>query len=841
MPRAFVRVSVNIPQTSGLFDYHLPESIQDQVKPGCLVEVPFGKQTVQAIVVERIAEPYVAETRPVLALLDVEPVVTPQQLMLADELAKVTFSPPAAFLELMLPPGLRQHADTLYSLLSNFPPLTKPLSPLQEKLIATIKRRGPLRGRQLETSFTRQDWRSAAQALVRRGILLAQPVLPPPSVLPKLVRTVQLACPPQVAQQRIKTMGSSAAAQRRKAIVDFLANETMPVAVSWVYAASAGNLADLKSLCEAGLVTLGETEIWRDPLENLPNVAQMPPQLTADQQSVFEQVRGALLCVAEGEPAQPLVLHGVTGSGKTEIYLQAAAEALRMERQVIVLVPEIALTPQTVRRFMERFPGQVGMVHSKLSAGERYDTWRRARAGQLPLIVGARSALFTPLPQLGLIVVDECHEDSYYQSEPPFYHAVRAALLYARLANSVVLLGSATPPIEMLYQARREGWKLLSLPDRLLAHRQAMQVCLARMGKTFPESSDDETAATLPLPPVRVVDMRQELKFGNTSIFSRALINALGDVLAANQQAILYLNRRGSATYVFCRDCGYTLSCPRCNLPLTSHTTGDAVAELICHHCNYRRKMPLRCPVCAGIRIRQYGTGTEKVEAAVKSLFPAARTLRWDADTVRAKGTHDIILSHFSNHRADVLIGTQMLAKGLDLPLVTLVGVVLADVGLNLPDFRSAERTFQLLTQVAGRAGRSPLGGEVILQTFNPDHYTIRAVAKYDFDGFYNTELEYRRRIDYPPFSRLVRLEYRHLQPDQAEAAARAMAQRIAKKIQDSTYTSTEIIGPVPCFFSRLNGYYRWQVIVRGSDPLSILRGFSLGGWRVEVDPPNLL
>ncbi|NPV85406.1 MAG: primosomal protein N' [Anaerolineae bacterium] len=841
MPRAFVRLSVNIPQTSGLFDYYLPESIQDLVKPGCLVEVPFGKQTVQAIVVERIAEPCVAETRPVLALLDVEPVVTSQQLMLADALAKATFSSPSAFLELMLPPGLRQHADTLYTLLSNFPPSTKPLSPLQEKLIAALKRRGPLRGRQLEASFPRQDWRSAAQALVRRGILLAQPVLPPPSVRPKLIRTVQLACPPQIAQERVKVMGSGAAAQRRKAIVDFLANETMPVAVSWVYAASGGNLADLRNLCEAGLVTLGETEIWRDPLENLSNVAQLPPQLTADQQRVFEQVRDALLCVVEGEPAQPLVLHGVTGSGKTEIYLQAATEALRMGRQVIVLVPEIALTPQTVKRFMERFPGQVGMVHSKLSAGERYDTWRRARAGQLSLIVGARSALFTPLPQLGLIVVDECHEDSYYQSEPPFYHAVRAALLYARLTNSVVLLGSATPPVEMLYQARREGWKLLSLPDRLLAHRQAVQACLVQMGKAFPNSPDDGTAATLPLPPVRVVDMRQELKSGNTSIFSRALINALGGVLAANQQAILYLNRRGSATYVFCRDCGYTLFCPRCNLPLTSHTTGDAATELICHHCNYRRKMPLRCPLCGGTRIRQYGTGTEKVEAVVKSLFPAARTLRWDADTVRAKGAHDIILSHFSNHRADVLIGTQMLAKGLDLPLVTLVGVVLADVGLNLPDFRAAERTFQLLTQVAGRAGRSPLGGEVILQTFNPDHYTIRAAAKYDFDGFYNTELEYRRRIDYPPFSRLVRLEYRHLQSAQAEAAAHVMAQQIANKIKDSVYTSTEIIGPVPCFFSRLNGYYRWQVIVRGSDPLSLLRGIALGDWRVEVDPPNLL
>jgi primosomal protein N' (replication factor Y) len=332
--------------------------------------------------------------------------------------------------------------------------------------------------------------------------------------------------------------------------------------------------------------------------------------------------------------------------------------------------------------------------------------------------------------------------------------------------------------------------------------------------------------------------MRLELKAGNRTIFSRDLQAALRETLELHQQAILFLNRRGTATYVFCRQCGYSLKCPRCDLPLTFHSDENG---LVCHTCNYRRQMPKTCPQCNSPQIRQFGTGTEKVESDVQALFPGARILRWDAETTRQKGAHDILLQAFLNHQADILVGTQMLAKGLDLPLVTLVGVVLADVSLQLPDYTAGERAFQLLTQVAGRAGRSPLGGKVILQTFQPDHYAIRAAALHDYAGFYHQELEHRKRLRYPPFVRLARLETRNANAAKAETDARAMARQIQGWIHEGDHRGTEIIGPVPCFFSRQNGLYRWQIVLRSPDPAAVLRGRALGDWRLEIDPVNLL
>jgi len=343
--------------------------------------------------------------------------------------------------------------------------------------------------------------------------------------------------------------------------------------------------------------------------------------------------------------------------------------------------------------------------------------------------------------------------------------------------------------------------------------------------------------ADLGLPGVSVVDMRQELRAGNRSIFSNDLREAIESIINTNQQAILFLNRRGTATYVFCRDCGYVVRCPRDDKPLTYHRSQDG---LICHTCGYVRKVPTKCPECGGKHIRQLGTGTEKVEEMVHEYFPSARTLRWDAETSRKKGAHERILSQFSSHQADILIGTQMLAKGLDLPLVTLVGVVLAEVGLTLPDFRASERTFQVLTQVAGRAGRSPLGGQVILQTYMPDHYAIQAAAHHDFTGFYEHEIAYRRELRYPPFWRLVRLEYRHHEQDAAESAANALAEQVKLWVAQGD-ARTEMIGPAPCFFSRLHGRYRWQIILRGKDPRRILRHRRLSDWKIEVDPSSIL
>ncbi|HSO28231.1 MAG TPA: primosomal protein N', partial [Anaerolineales bacterium] len=633
----------------------------------------------------------------------------------------------------------------------------------------------------------------------------------------------------------------SAPLERRQAMLRFLMNESEPVELTWLYAESGGSRSDIDALAGRGLIALGEDETWRDPLDSIRTSVSEALHLTPDQQKVWLEVQGALKNATHGRAPNPLLLHGVTGSGKTEIYLRAVAETLRLGRQALVLVPEIALTPQTVRRFLSRFPNRVGLIHSGLSIGERYDTWRRARAGELDVIVGPRSALFTPLSNIGLIVVDESHDDSYYQSESPYYHARSAAVMYAEITNAVCLLGSATPDITSAYRAARREWHYLRLPARILAHQQAIAAQLERLGDAIERPPNRaEEAVAFDLPPVQIVDMRAELKGGNRSIFSHALQKELQRVLEAGQQAILFLNRRGTATYVFCRDCGFSLKCPQCDLPLTYHIDRRS-DTLDCHHCGYRRKLPQTCPECGGARIRHYGMGTERVEAELQTVFPGARLLRWDASTTRTKGAHEQILKRFAAREADILVGTQMLAKGLDLPFVTLVGVVLADVGLNMPDYRANERAFQVLTQVAGRAGRSMLGGQVIFQTFQPDHYVIQAAARHDYRRFYERELAYRQQLGYPPFTHMVRIESRDRDERQAEQRLRQLAAEIRVWLAREDRRATQLVGPAPCFFARLAGQYRWQLIVKGPDPVSLLRNRRLDEFRVEVNPVSLL
>jgi len=848
----YVEVAVNVPQVSGTFHYHLPPELEGVVQPGYLVEIPFGRQQVQGVVFRFVEQPEVPETKPVLSLLDQQAVLTPVQIKLAGELAESTLAPLASCIDAMIPPGLAQQADTLYQKSTPTIPISHALTSLQNRILKLLSERGPLRGRQLDNAFRHADWRASARSLINQGLLRTQTVLPPPTVQPKTVRTARLASTPSQAEEGMTSLARAGtlALGRRQAMLRLLLRESEEVDVAWLYAESGGNLADLEALAKRGLVQLGESEVWRDPLERLEFVASEPPVLTSDQMAVWTEIQLGILEAVDGKRVQPYLLHGVTGSGKTEIYLRAVEETLKQGRQAIVLVPEIALTPQTIRRFVSRFPGVVGSMHSRLSQGERFDTWRRARLGEITVIVGPRSALFTPFAKLGLIVVDEFHDDTYYQSEAqPHYHARDVAVEYAQMAGAVCVLGSATPDIVSRYHAAQREWHYMSLPQRILAHRKAVESQVQKLGISSQYRPIGEQTEFIDLPPVEVVDMRTELQAGNRSIFSRSLQHSLTETLAHDQQAILFLNRRGSATYIFCRDCGYILKCPRCDLPLTFHIAGSKTGinsritedQLSCHYCGYKRQLPITCPQCKSERIRQYGTGTEKVEAEVQSLFPGVRTLRWDWETTRQKGAHDVILNHFVNHDADVLIGTQMIAKGLDLPLVTLVGVVLADVGLSLPDLRSAERTFQVLTQVAGRAGRSPLGGQVILQTFLPEHYVIQAASRHDYQAFYQQELEYRRELHYPPFSRLVRLEYRHRDPKHAEDSANAMAGQIQAWLREEDRGETELVGPVPCFFSRISGLYRWQLVLRGPEPASLLRGRPLGDWRVEVNPPSLL
>ncbi|MBI3158691.1 MAG: primosomal protein N' [Chloroflexi bacterium] len=847
----YVEVAVNIPSIAGVFHYHLPPELEGRVRAGHLVMAPFGSQTVYGVALGFVARPEVPETKPLLALVDDAVVLTSHQLGLAARLADTSLAPLAACVALMLPVGIAQQADTLYSQ-GEAPPASP--SPLQNELLAELEKRGPLRGRQLERALPRRNWRAAAAALVRQGALAAAPMLPPPRVRAKFIRTAQLSAPPEFARANLQGLGGTTATQaRRQKMLEFLLREPGPVDVAWVYAESGGKLDDLRALSEQGLVMLREQEAWRDPLAGLAYDPAVPPVLTPDQARAWEAIRAALAEARAGQIVRPILLHGVTGSGKTELYLRAVEETLQHGRQVIILVPEIALTPQTVRRFLARFPGRVGLVHSGLSEGERYDTWRRARAGGLAVIIGPRSALFTPLPELGLIVVDEEHDASYYQNTlQPYYHARQAAIDYARLAGAVCLLGSATPDAVTYHHARQGRITHLELPARILAHQDTVRAYRKRLGEAaarYQAAGDQATAAGLP--PVSVVDMRAELKAGNTGIFSRALHAALADVFQKGQQAILFLNRRGAATYVFCRDCGQALKCPRCDNPLTLHggvakreallPNQAAGGHLICHHCGYTRQPPKTCPNCASPRIRHYGMGTQRVEAEVQALFPDARTLRWDHETTRRKGAHEVILSHFINQRADVLIGTQMLAKGLDLPLVTLVGAVLADVGLTLPDPFAAERAFQVLTQVAGRAGRSPLGGQVVLQTFMPEHPVIQFAADHDFGGFMAQELESRRALGYPPFARLVRLETRAASPASAQRRAEDLAAQLRGWMAREERRATELIGPAPCFYARLGGEYRWQIVLRGPDPASLLAGRPLADWRIETQPQSLL
>ncbi len=818
---SFVQIVVNVPAIAGVFDYAVPESLAGRVGVGHLVIVPFGKQTVQGVVFRFIDQPSVRDVKEIIELVDPEPVLTQAQIALAEAMAESTLAPLAAVVGLFLPVGLSQQVDTLYEIreqrletrdlaAQSISPKTQRLT-IEDRLLNLLRMRGSLRGRQIDTHFAKVDWRKTAGFLVRKGVLSARSVLPPPRVRSKYIRVAQLAVTPEEAEVEMPTLGTKQTLARRQSALRFLIQQPDAINVSWVYAESGCNLADLQELEERGLIRLFESEVFRDSLEKTSRqvnreTSKQVIELTSEQTFALSEVVNSITSPHAIRPT--FLLYGVTGSGKTEIYLRAAEEVVKRGGQVIVLVPEIALTPQTVRRFLNRFPGQVGLVHSKLSEGERYDTWRRARGGKLKVIIGARSALFAPLPNIGLIVADECHDSSFHQAEPPFYHAVDAAQTYARLCGAVCVLGSATPTIEQRFRSETNQLHKLDLPKRIV------------------ESG---------LPPVHIVDMRDELKAGQRGIFSRLLLRELDSTLQRGEQAILFLNRRGTSTYVFCRDCGYVLKCPNCDTPLTFHT--EDKERLLCHQCGYERQKPKTCPQCGGKKIREFGLGSEKVEAEVNALFPKARTLRWDWDTTRQKDAHEMILTHFANHKADVLVGTQMLAKGLDLPMVTLVGIVLADVGLQLPDPFAAERVFQVLTQVAGRAGRSERGGKVILQTFDPANQVIQSAAGHDVDGFYQHELENRKRLGYPPFARLVRLEFR----SDDQSSAEKEAKRVGEKLSVISGKSPAVIGPVPCFFSKVAGLYRWQIILRGSNPKELLRGMNLDGWRIEVDPISLL
>jgi primosomal protein N' (replication factor Y) len=827
----YAEVAVNAPQVEGTFHYFIPAKLAGKLEPGHLVEVPFGKRVMQGVVVAISVDSPVSETRPVARLINAKPIVTPLQLELAVWLSREHHTPLTNAIQLMIPPGITRKSDVLVTLVD---PGGDANTNTQKRLIALLEKRGPLRGRQISHAMPGVRWKSAAAQLERRGVIAREPVLEAPKVKPKTERTLRLTGAPF----------PDSLTDQQRAVLDLLSEE----AVFWEDIRGAADaiysnpLSALRRLEEKGLVAFKDVEVVRDPLAAYSFPPKIAPKLTPAQAAIWEEIRAAM----DGEArAKPFLIHGVTGSGKTEIYMRALDHALERGQRGLILVPEISLTPQAVRRFMARFPDRVAVWHSALSLGERYDTWRRVRAGEIDVVIGTRSAIFAPLGDLGVIVLDEEHDPSYKQSPgvvgPPYYHTRDVANWLSERTGAVVLLGSATPALESRFYAQRGDYHLLKLPERVMGYRFQVETLANRLGigdVAYRPSDESEDAMTIDLPPVRVVDMRQELRAGERSMFSRPLQSAMEAVLARDEQAILFLNRRGTSTFVICRDCGYIAECPRCDLPLTWH---GPRARLICHHCGYTVRQPESCPECGSGRIRYFGAGTEAVEAAVQERFPGAKTLRWDRDTVKRREDHAAILEAFIRREANVLIGTQMIAKGLDLPLVTLVGVVSADVGLGLPDFRAPERVFQVLMQVAGRAGRGLLGGEVIMQTYKPEHYAITAAAAHDYATFFAQEIANRRALHYPPFRKLVRVLF----SDRKEAEARKMAESAARTLREHL-PDPDLIGPAPCFFGRIGGYYRWHVFLRSVDPMRDLEEVFADsppprGWVIEPDPVDML
>jgi len=821
-----------------MYTYYVPDELRGLVHVGSLVWAPFGRQRRQGIVLRlydapaRLAEQQAGYNngsqledrhgraiRPLADLADAEVIVPAAQLRLAEWVSRTYRTSLWEALELLLPPGVAQESQVTWRAtergqqadLGSLPPAERGVLFWLRKHGETVEREllSELRG---QPSELRRVFASLAEGgLLARGTLLSRPKARP--------RTERMARLLLAGEELAGALESLKRAPRQAGALRMLAARTPDDGSPLV---QAGDLppALLRPLEARGWLALEQREVLRNPLDGAAIEPDRPPELSPSQARALAPIADALAARRNAV----FLLHGVTGSGKTELYLRAIGRTLRQGRQAVVLVPEIALTAQLVRRFAARFGERVVVLHSGLSTGERYDTWRRLRRGTARVAVGSRSSIFAPLPELGLIVVDEEHEGTYKHEEAPRYHARDAALELAASTGSVVILGSATPSVESYQRAREGSYTLLELRERVAAIG----------GKII--------AQRIPLPPVRIVDMRVELQAGNRSIFSRALQEALADVLEQRQQALLFLNRRGAAAFVMCRDCGHVVACPRCSSPLAVHGVSDDDELMRCHTCGHWEGVPVFCPSCWSSRIRQFGVGTQRVAAAVGELFPQARVLRWDRDVTGRKGSHERLLRTVLDHQADIIVGTQMIAKGLDLPLVTLVGVVSADTGLHLPDFRAGERSFQLMTQVAGRAGRRDLGGQVILQSYNPDHYALRAAAEHDYAAFFREEIAFRAETRYPPFSRLARFVIASARPESARAAAEELAGRIEALLGELQLADAAIIGPAPAFMERVRGRSRWHLLLRAPDVQPVLDGLGpLPGWTVDVDPVSML
>jgi len=823
----YVNVVVDVPAdfASNYLTYRAAGDVGDRIDVGHRVRVPLGKRTVEAYVCEVGVEAPEREIKDVIDISEPVPYLTRDIIETAWWISREYINLLPECLRCFVPPGVHARYRKLVVLSPgtgvDLAGLEK-MAPVQARILRLLETAGgACEYQDIESELGRSCYQAIASLEDKDVVTVVEKWLDP-TTKPRF-ETVYLpaADTDSLLEEQIAALKSTAPKQHL--ILKCMMDEP---GVVWtkdrILDRATCSPAPLKSLVDRGFVKKSRVRVERDPLAACES-EPAPPDLRLNQHQT-EALAAIVGALNRGEH-EVFLLHGVTGSGKTEVYLRAAQEVLKRGRQVIVLIPEIALTPQTTERFAGRFGERVAVMHSRLSSGERYDQWRRIRNREVGVVVGARSAVFAPVMDLGLVIVDEEHEGAYKQETSPVYHARDVAIERARRASVPVVLGSATPSIESFYQTQLRRYTLLSMPERVLGR---------------------------PMPAVHLVDMRAELKAGNRSMLSRLLQDEIVKTLEENRRVVLFLNRRGYSLFVLCRECGHVIRCPDCDVSLTYHNTRRS-GVLLCHYCGFKAGMPSLCPNCGSRYLRCFGAGTQQLEQVVRAEFPEARTGRMDSDTTTRKGAHEGILRDFRKGRIDVLIGTQMIAKGLDIPEIGLVGVVAADVSLNLPDFRAAERTFQLLTQVSGRTGRGEKPGLVIVQTYTPRHYSIQAAVRHDYREFYRQEIEFRRRRGYPPFRVLGRVLITGEKKNAVKKAAQALGMRGAEVLEKRQMPAV-VRAPMPAPLSRIRGRYRWHMLIEGGshDAVRDVSRYLLDQWRnhlrvdgvsikVDIEPQSVL
>ena len=765
----FVKVIVDIPaaQVNRPFDYQVPEVYQDSLQLGMRVQVPFGNRQLLGFVVGiHHTSDFKGALKPITTVLDYESFINEELLDLSEHLAQTLHAFRINVLQAMLPAMLKVKYQNIFL-------IHQPQALSDYQVPSDWLNQSQLDKDQVEAHLSRNQIK---QLLDQGALELVYQVQDQTTT--KTQTLIELAMPAEAIEQVIQ--GLPARSQKVAQLLTYLLESGQPqLEQQALLADSQVSASSLKTALKHGYIKSQKVSVYRDPLAHLEVEQSQSRTLTEAQEAVYEQVAQAL----EAHQDQTFLLEGVTGSGKTEVYLQLMAKASQMGRGAILLVPEIALTPQMVRQVKSRFQTGVAVLHSGLTNSQKYDEWRRIIRGQATIVVGARSSIFAPIRDLGLVIIDEEHETTYKQSDTPLYHAREVAIWRCHYHQAPLLLGSATPSLESRSRAQVGRYQHLCLPERVNGR---------------------------PLPPVTLVDMTKEMVQQTTDELSSVLKDKIADRLAKGQQIVLLLNRRGYASYMLCRECGQVIQCPRCDISLTYHKHEH---RLKCHYCDYQSPVPDRCPNCHSDYLRTFGLGTQKIEELLNQHFPDARVIRMDMDTTRKKGQHEALLDRFRRHEADILLGTQMIAKGLDFENVTLVGVINADTALNLPDFRAGEKTFQLLTQVAGRTGRGRFEGEVLIQTYNPDHYVMQLAQQHDYESFFYYEMKRRHLGHYPPYfyTTLITISSKY------QAKAQAMSHQVKQALLASG-ASIEILGPSQGAIARINERYYFQLLLKYKD-----------------------